>query len=74
MLASGCGIWASIWAVRNFQAQIRLRNIEIELRREERTRVETDLCDTCRLGSVPAVCPIPAEHRPKNCPLNETKG
>ena len=55
---------ASLYAIVVWWRTARLRRLEIEV-------ASRKLCERCRDGHPPAVCPLPI--RPDNCPLNPKK-
>ena len=42
------------------------------INRTRSTRENLRLCETCRMGHLPAHCPIPVGERPDDCPLSAT--
>jgi hypothetical protein len=55
-------IVATLYAIRVARSTLKARKAELAL-------VERNLCESCKNGKPPLVCPLPPEDRPKTCPL-----
>ncbi len=62
--ASGMGLVAAYWTIRARKAEANRRETEsaFELAR---------LCERCRDGHPPPICPLPVIDRPNDCPHHE---
>lgn len=59
---------ASIYAIRVSRSTMRLHDLDAEMKKVDMARRERDLCDQCKAGDPPNVCPIPKHEQPENCP------